>query len=64
MRSVWIIFIGFFTIVSLMVIFKSNENEFIEESKFEIKKIDSAQNKLFSEADNIITNIIPETIKI
>tara|TARA_B100001173_G_scaffold300582_1_gene300282 strand:+ start:344 stop:955 length:612 start_codon:yes stop_codon:yes gene_type:complete len=63
MRSVWIIFIGFFTIVSLMVIFKSNENEFIEESKFEIKKIDSAQNKLFSEADNIITNIMLENSK-
>ena len=63
MRSVWIIFIGFFAIVSLMFIFKSNENEFIEESKFEIKKIDSAQNKLFSEADNIITNIMLENSK-
>jgi hypothetical protein len=57
MKIVWIIFIGFFTTMLLVMTFNSKENEFIEESKNEIRKIDSAQHDLFSEADNIINNI-------
>ena len=47
----------------LVMTFNSKENVFIEESKHEIKKIDSVQHELFSEADNIITNIILENCK-
>lgn len=47
----------------LVMTLNSKENEFIEESKHEIKKIDSVQHELFSEADNIITNIILESSK-
>ena len=57
MKIVWIIFIGFFTTMLLVMTFNSKENGFIEESKNEIRKIDSAQHDLFSEADNIINNI-------
>tara|TARA_B110000858_G_C17758323_1_gene453244 strand:- start:412 stop:1023 length:612 start_codon:yes stop_codon:yes gene_type:complete len=63
MKIVWIIFIGFFTTMLLVMTFNSKENVFIEESKHEIKKIDSVQHELFSEADNIITNIILENCK-
>lgn len=63
MKIVWIIFIGFFTTMLLVMTFNSKENGFIEESKHEIKKIDSVQHELFSEADNIITNIILENCK-
>mgnify|MGYP000079434347 FL=1 len=57
MKIVWIIFIGFFITMLLVMTFNSKENEFIVESKNEIRKIDSAQHDLFSEADNIINNI-------
>ena len=57
MKIVWIIFIGFFITMLLVMTLNSKENEFIEESKNEIRKIDSAQHDLFSEADNIINNI-------
>tara|TARA_B100000767_G_scaffold255391_1_gene261525 strand:+ start:334 stop:891 length:558 start_codon:yes stop_codon:yes gene_type:complete len=43
--------------------FNTKENQFIEESKNEIKEIDSVQHELFSEADNIITNIMLENSK-
>ena len=63
MKFVWIIFIGFFVSMLLFMTLKKRESEFIEESKSEMKKIDSVQNELFSEADNIITNVILENHK-
>ena len=63
MKIVWIIFIGIFVSMLLFITLKKNENEFIEVSKNEIKKIDSVQHELFSEADNIITNIMLENSK-
>lgn len=63
MKIVWIIFIGFFISMLLVMTFNTKENEFIEVSKNEIKKIDSVQHELFSEADNIITNIMLESSK-
>ncbi len=63
MKIVWIIFIGFFISMLLVMTFNTKENQFIEESKNEIKEIDSVQHELFSEADNIITNIMLENSK-
>lgn len=63
MKIVWIVFIGIFVSMLLFITLKKNENEFIEVSKNEIKKIDSVQHELFSEADNIITNIMLENSK-